>query len=82
MIMKIFQTELSDLLAVDSSKRVMFTGNRSSDKLDIKSSEERNYFAPDTIVYLIKMQQNLHTFLGISDSDSEAGVTYMLPDQL
>ena len=28
------------------------------------------------------MQQNLHTFLGISDSDSEAGVTYMLPDQL
>ena len=28
------------------------------------------------------MQQNLHTFLGISDSDSEAADAYILPDQL
>jgi hypothetical protein len=49
--MKIFQTELSNLLAVDSSKGVMFTGNRSSDKLDIKSKKERNYFVPDSLVY-------------------------------
>ena len=28
------------------------------------------------------MQQNLHTFLGISDSDSEAADAHILPDQL